>query len=69
MFIVIYFSNMELPSRHKPCKQRRINVDATSLRRIDVGTVIISTFYLGEIANTNYKSNKELDSFSSFNIK
>ena len=25
--------------------------------------------YLGEIANTNYKSNKELDSFSSFNIK
>ena len=31
--------------------------------------VIISNFYLGEIANTNYKSNKELDSFSSFNIR
>ena len=30
-------------------------------------SVIISTFYRGEIANT--KSNKELDSFSSFNIK
>ena len=33
--------------------------------------VIISTFYLGEIhvANTYYKSNEELGSFSSFNIK
>ena len=27
------------------------------------GVVIISTFSLGEIANTNYKSNKELDFF------
>ena len=39
-----------------------IDEHKTTIRRC----VIISTFYLGEIANTNYKSNKELDSFSSF---